>query len=96
MNSPKENTVERYLVAKVRDLGGRCPKFVSPGYDGVPDRIVLLPGAVMAFVETKRLGRDLDPLQAKFAKDISALGHLCVKIDSREEVDAFLAELARG
>ena len=38
---------------KVKEYGGICPKFVSPGYDGMPDRIVLLPKGKFAFVEVK-------------------------------------------
>ena len=39
-----EKTTEQKLVKAVKAKGGLAPKFVSPGFDGVPDRIVLLPG----------------------------------------------------
>lgn len=48
-----EKTIEQKLVRAVKLMGGLAPKFVSPGLDGVPDRIVLLPGAKLAFVELK-------------------------------------------
>mgnify|MGYP006914492767 CR=1 FL=1 len=39
------------LLRAVKSTGGVAPKFTSPGFDGVPDRIVLLPGGHLAFVE---------------------------------------------
>ena len=40
----REKVIEQKLVAEVKRRGGICPKWVSPGFDGMPDRIVLLPG----------------------------------------------------
>jgi len=40
----REKVIEQKLVAEVKKRGGICPKWVSPGFDGMPDRIVLLPG----------------------------------------------------
>ena len=40
----REKDIEKILVAEVRKLGGRAYKWVSPGNDGVPDRIVIFPG----------------------------------------------------
>ena len=47
----REKAIEQKLSLMVKKRGGICPKFVSPGYDGMPDRIVLLPGCHFAFVE---------------------------------------------
>ena len=51
-----EKRVEEALSRAVKRLGGMEVKFVSPGLDGVPDRIVLLPGGKVAFVEMKATG----------------------------------------
>lgn len=51
-----EKNIEYYLRRKIQELGGECLKFVSPGYGGVPDRIILLPGGHVLFVELKRPG----------------------------------------
>ena len=52
-----EKEIERHLREGVKNLGGWCLKFVTPGFTGVPDRILLLKGGVIAFVETKRPGQ---------------------------------------
>ncbi|MDO4750458.1 MAG: VRR-NUC domain-containing protein, partial [Eubacteriales bacterium] len=51
-----EKHIERKLVKAVEQVGGMCPKFVSPGLDGVPDRMILLPAGRMAFCEVKAPG----------------------------------------
>ena len=50
----REKDIEKILVAEVRKLGGRAYKWVSPGNDGVPDRIVIFPGKAPVFVELKK------------------------------------------
>lgn len=52
----REKVIERKLVQAVKSAGGVAPKFVSPGFDGMPDRIVLLPGGHLGFVEVKATG----------------------------------------
>jgi hypothetical protein len=61
----REAHIERSLVKQVRDLGGLALKFISPGLDGVPDRLVLLPFGKLAFIELKAPERTLRPLQVK-------------------------------
>lgn len=67
----REKTIERKLTLMVKKRGGICPKFVSPGFDGMPDRIVLLPGCHFAFVEVKAPGEKPPPTSA-FAAQITA------------------------
>ena len=52
----REKQIESKLVKAVRNVGGMCPKLVSPGTDGMPDRLVLLPGCRIGFVEVKAPG----------------------------------------
>lgn len=56
----RENEIERRLAVSVKKMGGMAVKFTSPGLDGVPDRIVLLPGRKIAFVELRLRGRSPD------------------------------------
>ena len=93
----KESVIERRLRVKVRDdLGGMALKFVSPGFNGVPDRIVLLPGGRVIFIETKAPRKDLRKLQKWVCSQICDLGFTVLKIDSIEGVDAFIEEAQAG
>ena len=59
----REKVIEQKLVAEVKRRGGICPKWVSPGFDGMPDRIVLLPGRHFGLMEVKAPGERTRPLQ---------------------------------
>lgn len=70
-----EKNIEQKLVDKVRQYGGWCLKWVCPGWAGVPDRIVLLPGGRIVFVETKRpKGGRLDKRQIRWAQILTDFG----------------------
>jgi hypothetical protein len=85
-----ERQIEAYLVKQVKDLGGIAYKFVSPAHRGVADRIVVLPGGGVVFVELKTETGKLTPLQEQFAKDMVRMGQNYIVLRSREEVDAFI------
>ena len=53
----KEKIIEKKFVKAVKEAGGIAPKLICLGFDGMPDRIVLLPGGVMGFVEVKAPGK---------------------------------------
>lgn len=89
----KEATIERKLVSAAKLRGGICPKWVSPGYDGVPDRIVLLPGGKIGFVEVKALGKNPRPLQTARHKTLMKLGFRVFVIDSPEQIGEVLDEI---
>lgn len=88
-----ERTIEQRLVEAVRKAGGLCPKFVSPGWDGVPDRIVLLPGGKMGFVELKAPGQKLRPLQRRRREQLECLGFRVFVIDGVEQIGGVLHEI---
>lgn len=69
-----EKDIEKILVAEVKRLGGRAYKWVSPGNDGVPDRIVILPDQRPIFVELKTDTGKLSPLQKVQCKKLIDLG----------------------
>ena len=70
-----EKDIEHKLIQCVKALGGHCLKWVCPGWAGVPDRIILLPGARVYFVETKRpKGGTLSALQKKWKRWLTELG----------------------
>ena len=78
------------LVKAVKSMGGLAPKFVSPGLDGVPDRLVLLPGGKIAFIELKAPGETLRPLQVRRKRQLEALGFLVYCIDGPEQIGGIL------
>ena len=53
MSTMRESQIERFLVCKVKEHGGLCFKFVSPGNPGVPDRIIITPDGRTIYVELK-------------------------------------------
>lgn len=88
-----EKYIEQKLVRAAKDLGGIAPKFVCPGLDGVPDRIVLLPTGRIAFVELKAPGQKLRPLQVRRKRQLEALGFLVYCIDGIEQIRGVLDEI---
>jgi hypothetical protein len=89
----REKTVEQKLVAAVKSMGGLAPKFTSPGLDGVPDRLVLLPHGKMAFVELKAPGKTLRPLQVRRKRQLEALGFQVYCVDRPEQIGGILDEI---
>jgi len=88
-----EKIVEKYLVNEIERLGGLCVKFPPLFFRGFPDRIVLLPGAVIAFVETKDTGKKPRPIQERVHAKLRKLGFRVEVIDSKEGVDDFIMTL---
>lgn len=92
-NEIRERDIEKYLRDEIRKAGGRAYKFVSPGNNGVPDRICLFPGGRIVFVELKAPGKKTTALQAAQIAKIRALGFKVYIIDSKAGVDALLEEV---
>ena len=91
----REKAIEAKLVkaVRVRIMGGLAPKFISPGFDGVPDRLVLLPKGKIAFIELKAPGKALRPLQIRRKQQLEALGFPVYCIDSPEQIGGILDEI---
>ena len=89
-NGMSEKQVEQKLVRAVKAAGGICPKWVSPGLDGVPDRIVLLPGGHIAFVELKAPGKKLRPLQSARIEQLQRLGFDALVLDDVNDIEPLL------
>lgn len=91
----RERQIEQRLVAAVRKRHGLCPKWVSPGLDGVPDRIVLLPKGRMAFVEVKAPGKKPRPLQTARHEMLRRLGFKVYVLDDPEQIGGILDEISK-
>ena len=89
----KEKEIETYLRMRISSFGGRAYKFVSPGNDGVPDRLVCLPGGKVIFVELKTAGGKLRPLQTAQIRRLQALGFPVLVINSKNQVDELIESL---
>ncbi|MDF1509936.1 VRR-NUC domain-containing protein [Robertmurraya sp. DFI.2.37] len=89
----REKKIEQQLVKEVKDIGGIALKIVSPGFDGMPDRLILLPGRKIAFVEVKAPGKTLRPLQEKRKRQLEALGFLVFCLDHIEQIGGILREI---
>ena len=82
----RERELERRIVQAVKAMGGIAPKFVSPGFDGMPDRLVLLPDGKCGFVEVKRHGEKPRPLQESRHGLLRRLGFKVFVIDGVEQI----------
>ena len=89
----REKMIEQALVKAVKAVGGICPKFVSPGFDGMPDRSVLLPGAKVGFVEVKAPGKRPRPLQRSRHELLKGLGFRVYVLDDPGEIGRILDEI---
>ena len=91
-----EKTLERKFVEAVKAMEGLCPKFVSPGFDGMPDRLVLLPGGKLAFVEVKAANCKPRPLQESRHGMLRRLGFQVFVLDRPEQIKLILEDIANG
>lgn len=89
----REKLTEQKLVREVKAAGGIAVKFVSPGYDGMPDRLVLFPGGKMAFVEVKAIGCKPRPLQVRRHVLLRELGFLVYVLDDERQMGGILDEI---
>ena len=89
----REKTVEQKLVSEVKKAGGICPKWVAPGFDGVPDRIAMFPGGRIAFVEVKAPGEKPRPLQAARHELLRRLGFRLYILDEIEKIGGMIDEI---
>jgi hypothetical protein len=92
----RESAIEAKLVQGARRLGWRALKLVSPGTDGVPDRLLLGPEGRVIFVELKAEGGKLTQLQRYQIDRLRRLGHDVRVLVGAAEVEDFLREIAEG
>ena len=91
----REKQIEQRLVKAVKARGGLCPKLVSPGTDGMPDRMVLLPDSHMGFVEVKAPGEKPLPRQQRRHEQLRELGYKVSVLDDPEQIPPILDEIRR-
>ena len=89
----KESEIEKILVDGIRKLGGKAYKFVSPGNDGVPDRLVILKGEPAIFVELKTDTGRLSARQKIQIQMLHTLGQIVIVIYGEAGVRKFLKDI---
>ena len=92
----REKEIEQKLVAEAKAAGGIAAKFVSPGLDGMPDRLVLLPGGKIGFVEVKAPGKKPRPLQLHRHMQLRRLGYPVFVLDDKDQIKGILDEIQEG
>lgn len=96
MRDVKEKEIEKYLVKKIKELEGECVKFESPGYTGVPDRIIWLKGLPTIYVELKRpTGGRFSARQELVINKLRDFGYEVYTLKNKFEVDNFILFLRR-
>ena len=89
----KEKNIEQKFLTAVKAVGGVAVKFVSPGLDGMPDRLALLPGGRMAFVEVKAPGKKPRPLQEARHRMLRRLGFKVYVLDDEGQIGGIIDEI---
>ena len=89
----EEKKLEQKLVKAVRDIGGLALKFVSPGCDGVPDRLILIAYGKVAFVEVKAKGKKPRPIQIRRINQIKNLGFLVFILDDEKDITSIIQQV---
>jgi len=82
-----EKDVENLLIREIEKVGGQALKFTVPGKTGMPDRLILIPGGKVMFVEVKAPGEKPRPLQEKRMKDLEKLGFKTLVVDSYTSIE---------
>ena len=89
----REKAIEQKLIKPVKAMGGIAPKFTSPGFDGMPDRLVLIPYGRIAFVEVKAPGEKARPLQLARHRLLRGLGFKVYVLDNEEQIGGIIDDI---
>ncbi|MFI3326947.1 MAG: VRR-NUC domain-containing protein [Clostridia bacterium] len=88
-----EHLIEEKLCKAVKKHNGLALKFVSPGFVGVPDRILLFPNGILSFVELKAPGKKPRPLQFKRIEQLRKLGFKVFVLDHPDQIELVIKEI---
>nr|WP_042294007.1 VRR-NUC domain-containing protein [Candidatus Arthromitus sp. SFB-mouse-NL] len=85
-----EKTIENYFKTKTESNGGLCIKLT--GFVGIPDRLILLPGGRMFFVEFKQKGKKPRKIQSFIHDKLRSLGFRVYVIDNKDKIEEVCGE----
>ena len=86
----REKKIEQKLITEVKKVGGLALKFVSPGYDGMPDRLVLIAMGKIAFVEVKAPNQKPRRLQLRRHEQLRKLGFKVYVLDNENQIGGII------
>ncbi|OUP77758.1 nuclease [Anaeromassilibacillus sp. An172] len=89
----REKKIEQKLVKAVKAAGGIAPKLTSLGFDGMPDRMVLMPGGCIGFVEVKAPGEKPRSLQLSRHRLLRRMGFKVYVLDGEEQIETILRKI---
>lgn len=89
----REKEVEEKFRKAIKQAGGKAYKFISPGNDGIPDRLVVMPGGSICFVELKAPGKKPTSLQKMRMQELETLGCKVFVLDNPENIPQLLREI---
>lgn len=92
----EESRIEKKLVKSVKEKGGLALKFVSPGNDGYPDRLVLIAYGNISFVEVKAPGEKPRKLQIARHKKLIKLGFKVFVLDDEKQIPQIIEDTMKG
>ena len=92
----RERDIEKWIRLRIESMGGRAFKFTSPGNNGMPDRIAVLPGGRIYFIELKADGGRLSPLQVWQQRRLAESGCNVRTIRGMDEARSFIEEVAEN
>ena len=85
-----EKLLEKKLVKGIKERKGFCLKFIPTYANGFPDRIIIMPGNRVYFVELKTTGKHLGPLQVVWCERLLRMGCVWFLIDDEDKLKSFL------
>ena len=88
-----ESKIEAKLVKEVQKAGGKALKFISPGYVGDPDRLILISYGKIGFVEVKAPNEKPRKIQLKRHKELRDLGFKIYVLDDENQIGGIINEI---
>ena len=89
----REKNVESAFINAVKGQGGLALKLVSPGFIGMPDRLVIFPGGIIAFVEVKAPGKKPGALQLSRHRLLKRFGFRVYILDNIDDIGGMIDEI---
>lgn len=90
-----EKAIERYLVEQAKQNGLLCLKYSNPNMVGYPDRLLVLPGGGVVWVELKSKGRKPAKIQQIRIAELIGMGHLVKVIDNKADIDELIKTIKK-